>query len=246
MLDVRDLAAGYGGAPIVEVASLEVAPGATECIVGPTGCGKTTLLLAIAGLRPPMRGTVELSGRPVYRGDRRIALVLQDHGLFPWMTVRENVAIGLRLRGVPPAAWTRIVDAELGRMGLAAAGGRYPAALSGGQRQRVAVARSLVLEPELLLLDEPFSSVDALARETLQDILIGSLAGRRTSCVLVTHDIGEAVLLGSTVWVLAGSPARLVHRFLNPAQGFPGHRQSPEFQKLCADVRSALADWRIL
>ncbi len=246
MLDVRDLAAGYGGSPVVEVAGLQVAAGATECIVGPTGCGKTTLLLSIAGLRPTFRGTVELSGEPVRRGDRRVALVLQDHGLFPWLTVRENAGIGLRLRGVPFATWSHIVDAELGRMGLSAEGGRFPAALSGGQRQRVAVARSLVLEPELLLLDEPFSSVDALSRETLQDVLVGSLAGRRTSCVLVTHDIGEAVLLGSAVSVLAGSPARIVRRFENPAQGRSGHRQSPEFQRLCADVRGALAAWRVL
>jgi ABC-type nitrate/sulfonate/bicarbonate transport system ATPase subunit len=246
MLDVRDLAAGYGGAPVVEVASLGVAPGATECIVGPTGCGKTTLLLAIAGLRQPMRGTIELSGEPVRRGDRRVALVQQGHGLFPWLTVSENVGIGLRLRGVPSEARTRIVDAELDRMGLKPYGSRFPAALSGGQRQRVAVARSLVLEPELLLLDEPFSSVDALSRETLQDILVASLAGRRPSCVLVTHDIGEAVLLGSAVSVLAGSPARIVRRFENPTQGRPGHRKSPEYQQLCADVRDALADWRVL
>ena len=193
-----------------------------------------------------MRGTVELSGEAINRGDRRVALVLQDHGLFPWLTVRENVAVGLRLRGLPPAVCARITDADLDRMGLAAEGGRYPAALSGGQRQRVAVARSLVLEPELLLLDEPFSSVDALSRETLQDTLVASLAGRRTSCVLVTHDIGEAVLLGSSVSVLAGSSARIVARFENPSRGHAGHRQSPEFQRLCAEVRDALAGWRVL
>lgn len=246
MLAVRDLAAGYGGTPVVEVASLAVAPGETECIVGPTGCGKTTLLLAIAALLKPMRGTIELSGEPVHRGDRRVALVLQDHGLFPWLTVCENVGIGLRLRGVPPEARAKIVDAELGRMGLGSHAGRFPTALSGGQRQRVAVARSLVLEPDLLLLDEPFSSVDALSRETLQDILVESLAGRRTSCVLVTHDIGEAVLLGSAVSVLAGSPARIVRRVANPSHGRPGYRLSPEYQLVCADVRDALAAWRVL
>lgn len=246
MLDVRDLSVAYGPARIVERVSLRVDAGRTECIVGPTGCGKTTLLLAIAGLRAAQEGTVRLDGLPIASGDRRAALVLQEHGLFPWMTVRANVGLGLKLRGVPAAELHRRVEAELERMGLADAAGRFPARLSGGQRQRVAVARSFVLDPDLLLLDEPFSSVDALARETLQEFLISSLAERRLACILVTHDIGEAVLLGSGVSVLAGSPARIVRRFENPGQGSPGHRGSADYQSLCAGIRDALAEWRVL
>lgn len=246
MLDVRDLSVGYGGAPVVEGVSLQLAPGATECIVGPSGCGKTTLLLAIAGLHPPARGSIALSGKPITRGDRRVALVLQDHGLLPWLSVRENVEIGLRLRGVPAAERRRVADAELARMGLAAEGGRFPSALSGGQRQRVAVARSLVLGPDLLLLDEPFSSVDAMARETLQQMLLSALTGRDSACLMVTHDIAEAALLGSSVAVLAGVPARVVRRFGNPGRGRAGHRQSPEFLRLCTDLRETLAAWRVL
>lgn len=139
-----------------------------------------------------------------------------------------------------------MADAELARMGLADEGGRLPLRLSGGQRQRVAVARSLVLEPELLLLDEPFSSVDAIARESLQRILLESLEGRKTGCLLVTHDIGEAALLGTAVSVLAGSPARIVSRLENPGRGCPGHGQSPAFLRLCADLRETLAAWRVL
>jgi ABC-type nitrate/sulfonate/bicarbonate transport system ATPase subunit len=246
MLDVRDLGAGYGDSPIVAGASLRVEPGRTECLVGPTGCGKTTLLLAVAGLRARREGTVELNGTPVQRGDRRVALVLQDHGLFPWLTVRENAGIGLRLRGVPAAERDRLVDAELGRMGLAEAAGRFPVQLSGGQRQRVAIARAFVLGPELLLLDEPFSSVDALSRETLQEFLLGVLTERRVVCLLVTHDIEEAALLGSGVSVLGGSPARIVRRFDNPGQGDAGHRRSAGFASLCAEIREALSTWRVL
>jgi len=175
-----------------------------------------------------------------------VALVLQDHGLFPWLTVRANAGLGLKLRGVPAAERARRVDAELGRMGLATAAGRFPAQLSGGQRQRVAVARSFVLGPDLLLLDEPFSSVDALARETLQEFLLSALAERRLACILVTHDIEEAALLGSGVSVLAGSPARIVSRFDNPGQGDAGFRRSAAFQSLCAGIREALAEWRTL
>jgi NitT/TauT family transport system ATP-binding protein len=246
MLDVRDLSVSYGPDRIVERLSLRVGPGRTECIVGPSGCGKTTFLLAIAGLKAAQEGTVALDGSPVVAGDRRVALVLQDHGLFPWLTVRANAGLGLKLRGVPAPQLARRVEAELARMGLAAEAGRFPTQLSGGQRQRVAVARSFVLEPDLLLLDEPFSSVDALARETLQEFLLTALAERRLACILVTHDIEEAVMLGSGVSVLAGSPARIVRRFDNPGQGVPGHRRSAGFQSLCAEIRDALAEWRVL
>jgi len=246
MLDVRELSVAYGPARIVERVSLRVPAGRTECIVGPTGCGKTTLLLAVAGLRAAPEGTVELDGTPIVAGDRRVALVLQDHGLFPWLTVRANVGLGLKLRGVPAPARARRVAAELARVGLSAEAERYPSQLSGGQRQRVAVARSFVLGPELLLLDEPFSSVDALSRETLQELLLAELARRRPSCILVTHDIEEAVLLGAGVSVLAGSPARIVRRFENPGQGASGHRRGAAFSALCGEVREALAEWRVL
>jgi NitT/TauT family transport system ATP-binding protein len=246
MLDVRDLSVAYDSNPIVEGVRLEVGPGRTECIVGPTGCGKTTLLLAIAGLLPSRTGTVALDDAPIAAGDSRVALVLQDHGLFPWLTVRANVALGLKLRGVPARERARRVDGELARMGLAAQAARFPSQLSGGQRQRVAVARSFVVDPELLLLDEPFSSVDALARETLQEFLLLALADRRLACMLVTHDIAEAALLGTGVSVLAGTPARIVRRFDNPGQGSAGHRGSPGFAALCARVRDTLAEWRQL
>jgi ABC-type nitrate/sulfonate/bicarbonate transport system ATPase subunit len=246
MLDVRDLSAGYGAARIIEGVSLRLEPGSTECIVGPTGSGKTTLLLALGGLRPARKGSVELDGVPVRAGDLRVALVLQDHGLFPWFTVRRNAELGLRLRGVPARERDRLVDAGLRRVGLADASGRFPAQLSGGERQRVAVARSLVLQPGLLLLDEPFSSVDALTREILQELLLAVLADRRVACLLVTHDIEEAVLLGTSVSVLAGSPARIVRRFDNPGGGTPGRRGSPEVQSLCARVRATLGEWRVL
>lgn len=246
MLDVRNLSVAYGPVRIVERVCLRVPPGRTESIVGPTGCGKTTLLLAVAGLRPAQEGTVELDGTAIVPGDRRVALVLQDHGLFPWLTVRANAGLGLKLRGVPGPQRARRVDAELARMGLSAEAGRYPAQLSGGQRQRVAVARSFVLGPELLLLDEPFSSVDALSRETLQELLLAALARRGPSCILVTHDIEEAALLGAGVSVLAGSPARIVRRFENPGQGTPDHRRGAAFSSLCDEIRGALAAWRVL
>jgi ABC-type nitrate/sulfonate/bicarbonate transport system ATPase subunit len=246
MLDVRDLSVAWGPTRIVERVSLEAAPGRTECILGPSGCGKTTLLLAIAGLKAAQEGAVSLDGTPIVSGDRRLALVLQDYGLFPWLTVRANIGLGLRLRGVPTGEREQRVEAELSRMGLADVSGRFPAQLSGGQRQRVAVARSFVLGPGILLLDEPFSSIDALARETLQEFLLSALAERKPACIFVTHDIAEAVLLGAGVSVLAGNPARIVRRFENPGQGSLDYRRSAGFQSLCAEIRAELAAWRVL
>jgi NitT/TauT family transport system ATP-binding protein len=246
MLDVRDLSVAWGATRIVERVSIRVEPGRTECIVGPSGCGKTTLLLAIAGLKAAEEGTVRLDGSPIVPGDRRVALVLQDHGLFPWLTVRANVELGLKLRGTQQSERRRRTEAELARVGLAPTAGRLPVHLSGGQRQRVAVARGFVLGPELLLLDEPFSSVDALARETLQELLLGELAERRPACILVTHDIGEAALLGSAVSVLAGEPARIVRRFENPDPGAVAQRRGAAFQSLCTAIRDELAAWRLL
>jgi NitT/TauT family transport system ATP-binding protein len=177
-------------------------------IVGPTGCGKTTLLKTLAGLRHPTRGSVQRIPEP---GDERpeTALVFQDHGLFPWLTIVDNVAFGLEARGAARAERRRRAEEILATLGLEAFAPAYPHQLSVGMRQKAALARALLLDPQALLLDEPFASVDFQTRLLLHEELLRLWTGSRRTVVFVTHDLEEAVLLGDRVIVLTGRPARV-------------------------------------
>ena len=177
-------------------------------IVGPTGCGKTTLLKTLAGLRAPTRGQIQRIPEP---GDRRpdTALVFQDHGLFPWLSIVDNVAFGLEARGVRRAERRRRAAGILEGLGLDTFARAYPHQLSIGMRQKAALARALLLDPQALLLDEPFASVDFQTRLLLHEELLRLWTGSRRTVVFVTHDLEEAVLLGDRVIVLTGRPARV-------------------------------------
>jgi ABC-type nitrate/sulfonate/bicarbonate transport system ATPase subunit len=247
MLELRDLCASYPGrGRVIEGISVRVPPGRTECIIGPSGCGKTTLLLAAAGLKPPDSGDVLLEGSGVAAGDTRIGLVLQHYGLFPWFTAAENAALGLRIRGVRRREREAAACSLLERVGLADRARSFPAELSGGEQQRVAIARGISLEPRLLLMDEPFSALDAMTRESLQDLLIRVLQERPLSAVVVTHSIEEAAFLGDSICLLAGRPAQIVERFDNPGRGSRGFRTSSDFFGLERSIREALERYRIL
>ncbi len=193
--------------------TFDVAQGELLAIVGPSGCGKTTLLRLLCGLAPPTEGTVLLDDRPVIRPPREVAIVFQDYSrsLFPWLTVIRNVMFPLRRAGLSKDEKIERAEAVLREMGLDGNAHKYPWELSGGMQQRVAISRALVSHPELLLLDEPFASIDALTRAELQDVLLRVHGEhRRVTIVHVTHDIDEAVYLADRVLVLGPSPGRVV------------------------------------
>jgi NitT/TauT family transport system ATP-binding protein len=202
-------------------------------VVGPSGCGKTTLLSLIAGLLPPTQGELRVDGKPVAARRAGTALIMQEYGLLPWKTVRQNVALGLQIRGQSQEP----AEQALAEVGLADLGRRWPHQLSGGQRQRVAIARSLALQPDLLLMDEPFSALDALTREEMQELLLSIWQRRKTSMVLVTHSISEAVYLGQQILVLSARPGQPVALVRNQ---FVGDRRSAGVLDQTNAVRDAL------
>ncbi len=209
MIELETCSVAYGEKTVFSDVTVSVERGKTLTVLGPSGCGKTSLLYAAAGLIEPASGRSTIDRVPVLRGDRRVGLVLQEYGLFPWFTVSENVELGLRLHGVDRGERRERARDALAAVGMAGAGTRYVTTLSGGERQRVAIARTWALDPDVLLMDEPFSALDALSRETLQDMLRALLRKNPVAAILVTHSIDEAVLLGSSIAVMYGSPARL-------------------------------------
>lgn len=214
-LEIDRLRKAYGAGPTafpaVEEVTLTVNTGELVCIVGPSGCGKTTLLRSIAGLIPPTSGTVALDGRVVTEPPRSMALVFQDYSrsLLPWMTVHANVVLPLRARRMPRAERDERAADVLAAVGLDGHGRKYPWQLSAGMQQRVAIARALAYEPQILLLDEPFASVDAQTRADLQDLLLDVWRRAGLTVLLITHDVDEAAYLGDRIVVLSASPARV-------------------------------------
>jgi ABC-type nitrate/sulfonate/bicarbonate transport system ATPase subunit len=206
-IEVENLAMEFGALRVFQ--NVELTIGRRECvsIVGPSGCGKTTLLRCIDGLLTPVEGAVRIEGEQVRQPPDGVAVVFQHFGLFPWKTVYENVAYGLRMRGASKQAIAEQVPKMIELVGLDGFDKAYPYQLSGGMQQRTGLARALAVEPSVLLMDEPFASIDAQTREILQFELLRIWESRPTSMVFVTHSIDEAVLMGDRVVVLNGRPS---------------------------------------
>lgn len=225
--------------PALREISLNIHRGSTCALIGPSGCGKSTLLNVLAGLLTRFSGQVLVDGRAA--GLRRqTALILQDYGLLPWKRVSDNVGLGLEIRGVDPGLRRTVVRRVLEEVGLWEMRDRFPAQLSGGQRQRVGIARALALEPDLLLMDEPFSSLDALTRESMQRQLLGVWQRNKMTVVLVTHSIEEAAFLGQQIVVLAGQPGQVLDLVQNPRVGEVGYHKTPDFHALTTRLREKL------
>jgi len=220
--------------------SWQIMAGESWSILGPSGCGKSTLLYLLTGLRRPTAGPVLVDGREVIKPRPTTGLILQDYGLLPWATVWENVRLGLRLRGVPQAEQARRIAYWLERLGIASLRDHYPGQLSGGQRQRTAIARTLVFQPNFLLMDEPFSSLDALTREDLQGLVLELIREQGLTTVLVTHNIEEAVFLGQRILVLTRPPITRPLIVDNFHDNYAAYRAHPTFLQRCTQVRALL------
>jgi NitT/TauT family transport system ATP-binding protein len=245
-IDIKGVEKVYGGAsgPVraLDPVSLSIAEHEIVCVAGASGCGKTTLMNIVAGLEPATRGVVEVDGKAVTGPSPDRGVIFQQYALFPWLTVRKNVEFGLSLKRIPASERRRIASHYIELVGLSHAADQIPKQLSGGMKQRCAIARAYAVQPNVLLMDEPFGALDALTKTTLQEQLLEAWATEPRTIFFVTHDVDEAVFLANRVVVMTPRPGRIA-AVIDIDLPYPRNlelRMQPEFNQLRRRVWDAV------
>ncbi len=238
-LELRGVTKKFGSLDVLAGIDMRIEKGEFAAIVGPSGCGKSTALRMFAGLETATTGEVLAGEKPVGGPQPQRVLIFQEHALYPWRTVEDNVGFGLELAGIDKHERKKRVDEVLEKVGLNGFQAYYPSQLSGGMRQRTAIARALVMDPEVLLLDEPYGALDAITRLAMQNELIKLWRGTGKTMLLITHDIDEAVYLADTIYVMSPRPGRIVLK-LECGIERPRNRNGDEFVRIREKVMDAL------
>ena len=240
VIRAESVAKSYSGSAVLSDISFTVRQGMSLSIIGPSGCGKTTLLYLIAGLSAPTSGSVFIGGKKVEGNTPETAFILQDFGLLPWKSVIDNVELGMKIKGMPREERRSSAEKLLDDLKISGHMERFPATLSGGEKQRVAIARALASKPGILLMDEPFSSLDTLTREKLQNTIRDIQLDKNLSMITVTHSIEEAVFLGDEILVMTSGPGRVRGIIRNSGRRSAGFRSSESFFRRCGRIRGII------
>lgn len=251
MIVIENLTFSYiPNQPVFENFDWSIQQGETWAVLGPSGCGKSTLLYLLAGLRLPQSGMIKIHGKSITKPRPESGLIIQEFGLLPWATVRKNAELGVDIRRFygpdgkhapsDPQPASQDVEHWLQRLGVADQKNKFPSQISGGQRQRTAIARTLALNPDLLLMDEPFSALDAPTRESLQNLVLDLWRENNLTLVVVTHSIEEAAILGQKILLLQQPPTVTACIVENKNMQDPDFRNSPAYQKMCIQLRESM------
>lgn len=224
--------------------NMSVGNGDICAVIGPSGCGKSTLLHVLSGIIKDYAGSVLIDGNEVDPGVQRIGLVMQSNGLLPWKDIYYNSTIGVRIKDGYKKIDKQYAEYILNRLGIGEMASRFPNQLSGGQRQRAEIARAFILKPNILLMDEPFSALDALTREEIQDLFLKIWNENKVSTVFITHSIEEALYIGKKIFIMSKSPGKVMGVYENPLFGRKGLRLNEEYYKFSIKLRKiAKEEW---
>ncbi len=242
MLSIKNVTTAYNEKVVLKEINLEIKETEILALIGPSGTGKSTLLNSITNLQPVSSGEIVLNGQKVSPKNQTIGWIPQNYGLLPWKSVEENIGMGLKLKGKKKNQVKEIqqIVTELGLEELLKA---FPSQLSGGQQQRVSIARAMVMTSDLYLLDEPFSALDAITREKMQMLFLTEWQKRQAPTIVITHDVEEAVFLGSRIALLSGKPGQIIQTFDNPSFTLPidKKRLSDSFYQVIQEIREVLS-----
>ena len=248
MIQINDLHIAYESSgvrtDVLTNINLELAAGETCAIIGPSGCGKSTLLKILAGIITHFEGTVLINGQSVMPKQQTIGFIPQNYGLLPWKNIVDNIRLGVKIKNKNDNDSNNNLAAMVQLLGLRGLEYRFPGELSGGQQQRVALARAFLLQPDLLLMDEPFSALDAMTREEIQNVFLAVWRKYSVSTILVTHHVEEAVYLGRKIVILSAAPGTVSKVIDNPLFGVEDIRNHQDFFQLCLELRKTIKeDW---
>ena len=244
MLEIQNLQVEYKSQPTKTIAlqdiNINIAAGDIYTFIGPSGCGKSTLLYVLSGIIKDYKGMIAWHGETIDPKKHRIGLILQNYGLLPWKNVRDNCLLGRKIKD-GKAELDDYANGILSELGIDHLLHRYPAEISGGQQQRVAVARAFILKPDILLMDEPFSALDAISREEMQSMFLQLWQQNHVTTVFITHSIDEALYLGSKIVVFSPAPGKIRGIFDNPCFQVENLRDNPAYFQMMSALRNILA-----